>query len=115
MRGAEVQPILNSLRSLYREHGFDFYVALLAQNSRTLIVLLCIFYSKSNAEETERAKALYAALTDKVFAAGLQPYRTGVQSPTGYPLGYSNLLRVIKSSVDPNGILAPGKSRIGTG
>ena len=52
MRGTEVKPILDRLRLLYREYGFDFYVALLAQNSRTLIVLLCIFYSKANAEET---------------------------------------------------------------
>ncbi len=53
------------------------------------------------------------ALKETVFAAGLQPYRTGVQSPTGYPPGYAHLLREIKSTIDPNGILAPGKSRIG--
>lgn len=115
MRGTEVQPILESLRALYRKHGFDFYVALLAQNSRTLIALLCIFYSKANAAETERANALYAGLKEAVFAAGLQPYRTGVQSPTGYPPAYARLLQLIKSAVDPNGILAPGKSRIGIG
>ena len=92
MRGTDVQPILDSLRALYREYGFDFYVALLAQNSRTLIMLLCIFYSKDNAEETARANALYAELNEKVFAAGLQPYRTGVQSPTGYPRTIQHLL-----------------------
>ena len=112
MRGAEVRPILDSLRELYRRHQFDFYVALLAQNSRTFIALLCIFYSKANAEETERAKALHAALKEATFAAGLQPYRTSVQSPTGYPVDYAHVLRLIKSAVDPNGVLAPGKSRI---
>jgi 4-cresol dehydrogenase (hydroxylating) flavoprotein subunit len=113
MRGQEVQSILDSLRELYIEHGFDFYVALLAQNSRTLILLLCIFYSKANAEETKRASALHDALKVAVFAAGLQPYRTGVQTPTGYPSRYAELLHRIKSTVDPNGILAPGKSSIG--
>jgi FAD/FMN-containing dehydrogenase len=54
-------------------------------------------------------------MKETVFAAGLQPYRTGVQSPTGYPTGYAHLLQLIKSAVDPNGILAPGKSRIGIG
>jgi 4-cresol dehydrogenase (hydroxylating) flavoprotein subunit len=115
MRGTDVEPILDRFRALHREHGFDFYVALLAQNSRTFIALLCIFYSKENADETARAKALYAALREASFAAGLQPYRTGVQSPTGYPPAYAQLLRVMKSAVDPNGILAPGKSRIGRG
>jgi 4-cresol dehydrogenase (hydroxylating) len=113
MRGTEIQQMLESLRALYLEYGFDFYVALLAQNSRTLIMLLCIFYSKENAAETERAKALYAAVKEKVFAAGLQPYRTGVQSPTGYPIGYAQILKLLKAALDPNGILAPGKSRIG--
>jgi 4-cresol dehydrogenase (hydroxylating) len=114
MRGHEVQEALGWLRSLYARHGFDFYVALLAQNSRTLIVLLCIFYRKESAQETERAKALYGELKERAFAAGLQPYRTGVQSQTGYPVPYSRALKLIKSALDPNAILAPGKSRIGT-
>jgi 4-cresol dehydrogenase (hydroxylating) flavoprotein subunit len=114
MRGTDVQPTLERFRALHREHGFDFYVALLAQNSRTFIALLCIFYSKDNDDETARAKALYAALREAAFAAGLQPYRTGVQSPTGYPPAYAQLLQVIKTALDPNGILAPGKSRIGS-
>lgn len=113
MRGIEVARILDSISSLYREHGFDFYAALLAQNSRTLISLFCIFYSKQNAEETRRAKRLCAAMREAVFSAGLQPYRTGVQSLTGYPPAYARLLNQIKSSIDPNGILAPGKSQIG--
>ena len=113
MRGTEIKRMLDALAPLYRQHGFDFYVALLAQNSRTLIMLLCIFYSKANAEETERAKALYAGMGELVFAAGMQPYRTGVQSPTGYPPDYAHLLHLIKAAVDPNGIIAPGKSRIG--
>ena len=113
MRGTEIQQMLDSFRALYLEHGFDFYVALLAQNSRTLIMLLCIFYSKENAEETERAKALYAGLREKVFAAGIQSYRTGVQSPTGYPAGYARTLELLKFAIDSNGILAPGKSQIG--
>ena len=111
-RGAEVARTLDSLQALYRKYDFDFYVALLAQNSRTLIALFCIFYSKDNADETRRAKELHTALQESVFAAGLQPYRTGVQAPTGYPEGYAKMLQSIKAAMDPNGILAPGKSRI---
>ncbi len=112
MHGAEVARTLDRVRALYREFDFDFYVALLAQNSRTLISLFCIFYSKDNADETRRAKELHTALQEAVFAAGLQPYRTGVQAPTGYPEGYARMLQSIKAAMDPNGILAPGKSRI---
>ena len=112
MQGAEVVRTLDSLAALYREYDFDFYVALLAQNSRTLIALFCIFYSKENADETRRAKDLHTALQQATFAAGLQPYRTSVQAPTGYPDGYAKMLQQIKAAMDPNGILAPGKSRI---
>jgi 4-cresol dehydrogenase (hydroxylating) flavoprotein subunit len=113
MRGADVARMMDAIGALYREHGFDFYVALLAQNSRTLIALLCIFYSKENAEETARATGLYKALRDWVFTNGLQPYRTAVNSPTGYPPRYARMLDQIKAAMDPEGILAPGKSRIG--
>lgn len=113
MRGAEVQRALARLGGLFRDHDFDFYAALLAQNNRTLIVLTCIFFSKDNPEETARAQALYEAVNVEVFASGLQPYRTGVQSPTGYPNAYGVFLRRLKSALDPNGVLAPGKSGIG--
>jgi 4-cresol dehydrogenase (hydroxylating) len=113
MRGVDVAPTLDRIRALYREHDFDFYVALLAQNSRTLIALFCIFYSKESADETARAKRLYEAMLEAVLSSGLQPYRTGVQSPTGFPPGYARVLHLIKSVMDPNNILAPGKSRIG--
>ena len=113
MRGLDVHRILEIFRALYRKHDFDFYVALLAQNSRTLIILLCIFYSKASHDETSRAQALHAALLEATFAAGLQPYRTSVQSPTGYAPNYAHLLDLLKSAIDPNGIVAPGKSRIG--
>jgi 4-cresol dehydrogenase (hydroxylating) len=113
MQGKAAAALLDSIRTLYREHGFDFYVALLAQNSRTLISLFCIFYAKENAEETLRAQRLYREMEQTVISAGLQPYRTGVQSPTGYPPEYNRVLNLIKASLDPHAILAPGKSRIG--
>jgi 4-cresol dehydrogenase (hydroxylating) len=113
MRGADVQPLLQQMRALYERHGFDFYVALLAQNTRTLIALFCIFYTKANNEESSRAKTLHAAMGEAVAAAGLQLYRTGVHGGLGYPPAYADLLATLKAAADPAGILAPGKSRIG--
>jgi len=47
--------------------------------------------------------------------SGLQPYRTGSQSAPTHPERYAELLEQLKAALDPNGVLAPGKSGIGSG
>jgi 4-cresol dehydrogenase (hydroxylating) len=55
--------------------------------------------------------ACYTELARVCGAAGYRPYRLGIQSmgPEREVGAYSKLLDSLKTAVDPNGILAPGR------
>ena len=101
---------------MVKRYGFDFYMAMLMANSRSLIMLMSIFYDKSDPAETERARRLYEELCEATIEAGYQHYRTSVayqgkileKSPA-----FLRFVNTLKSAVDPGGILAPGKYGMG--
>src|SRR5207249_7138202 len=111
--GSHVSAVLELCGPLFERYDFDFYAALLMQNSRSIIVLMSIFYNKGNQAETTRADALYHALSEQTLLAGYQPYRTGTQGMVAMfesAPAYAKLVRKLKHALDPTGILAPGKT-----
>lgn len=112
MTGKGVEEVMGICRPLFEAHGFDFYVALLIQNPRSMIVLMSIFFRKEDADEVKRAKQLYSALNDATSQAGFQPYRMGVSGMLRLretAPDFVRFLQQMKAGVDPAGILAPGK------
>ena len=110
--GAHASAVLEMSRPLFERYDFDFYAALLMQNSRSVIVLMSIFYDKANPDERERAQGLYDALSETVSSAGYQTYRTGTSGMAHLfesAPEYRMFLRRLKAALDPAGILAPGK------
>src|SRR6185437_5080963 len=75
--GTHVLAVLDLCRPLFEQYAFDYYAALLMQNSRSIIILMSIFFDKADTAETGQAQALYKALTIATAAAGYQQYRTG--------------------------------------
>jgi 4-cresol dehydrogenase (hydroxylating) len=111
--GDHVTAMLELCRPLFEYYAFDFYAALLMQNSRSMIVLMSIFYDKGNTIETARAQTLYDALSAKTRLAGYQTYRTGTQGMAGLYKSapeFAALVRRLKHALDPAGVLAPGKT-----
>jgi 4-cresol dehydrogenase (hydroxylating) len=111
--GSHVGALIGICRPLFERHRFDFYAALLMQNSRSMIVLLSIFYDKGDVDETARAHALYGELAAQTTRAGYQPYRTGTQGAAALFSSapeFAALVRRLKHALDPAGILAPGKT-----
>ena len=113
MTGNGVSEVIAICSPLFEKHEFDFYAALLMQNARSMIVLMSIFFRKEHQDESDRARRLYAELSAATLAAGYQPYRMsvigmGVEHVEGPGLWLA-ALRVMKTSLDPGGVLAPGK------
>jgi len=114
--GRHVQELLDLCEPLFRCYGFDFYVASLMQNPRAVIVLMAIMYLKDNAEQIAKAQALYNELARVTEEVGYQQYRTSVgymdrildQAPE-----FKDFAGRLKTAVDPNNIIAPGKCGIG--
>lgn len=112
MTGEHVARVIGLCRPLFGKFEFDFYVALLMQNARSMIVLMSIYFRKEVAGEAERAGQLYDALSAATHAAGYQPYRiqTGGQPALAEKApAFVSLLRQLKRAADPVGVLAPGK------
>ncbi len=112
MTGERVQEVMGICRPLFEEYDFDFYVALLVQNARSMIVLMSIFFRKEDDDQVARAKRLYLALNEATAKAGFQQYRIGVSGMLRMRDSAPDLtqfLGQIKAGIDPAGILAPGK------
>ncbi len=107
-----MEKALEAVKPLYREHGFEFFVELIVEGPRTMLVLFGVFYDKSCADETARALKLYKAIQETMGAMGYPAYRAGITSTrqaldSNRPL--KELAGRIKKALDPRGILAPGK------
>lgn len=106
-----VWPYLDACRARFAAHGFDFYVAMLLMNPRSVICLMAIIYDRDSIDETEHSQQLYRELLEHMHANHFQQYRAGLQS---WPDLFSDAPELqqlharIKKAIDPDGILAPG-------
>jgi 4-cresol dehydrogenase (hydroxylating) len=112
MTGEAIDDFRSRLEPLFERHGFDFMVTLSSVTERSLEAVLTIAFDRTIPAERDRAEGLYAAAFEAVMAAGYVPYRAGVQSMAA--LGsdrdpYWRLVTDLKSLLDPNGIVAPGR------
>jgi 4-cresol dehydrogenase (hydroxylating) flavoprotein subunit len=114
--GSEVSGFLATCRARFSEFQSDFYVAMLMMNPRAVVCLMSIMYDRDDPAETTRATALYSALLDGMQSAGYEQYRAGVGAWDGLRAsrsGGTRLVTRIKTTVDPTGMLAPGRYGVG--
>src|SRR5258706_2130674 len=112
MTGHDVLELMSICQDLFKQFQFDFYVALLTQNPRSMIVLTSIFFLKSDPAQVERASQLYEALSAATAKAGYQPYRvsvSGMAKMSDLSPPFNDFARQLKAAIDPSNILAPGK------
>lgn len=104
-----------SRRRILRQHGFEFMVEYICAPRMARGLQLFIFNRQDRAE-CERASACFGALLRDYRAAGYTvsriPVDFQVESMSGLT-GLPDLLRKVKSVLDPNGVLAPGRYGIG--
>lgn len=91
--------------------GFEPMISLTVLTPRTVSCVLSITYDREIAGQDERAQACYDDLASRCTQAGFYPYRLGIQSmqQAQPPDCYTALIRKLKKTFDPNGVLAPGR------
>ncbi len=114
-RGAETQKQMALAKSILKTHGFD-YVALFIIGWRDMHHVVDILYDRTNPAEMKRAHDCYGELLREFAKRGYGVYRTNTgfmdEVATHYGPVKHEVNLALKRALDPNGILAPGKSGI---
>lgn len=114
MTGHHVTEFLALCKAKFQQHGFDFYVAMLMLNPRSVVPLMAIIFDRET--ELEKAGGLYEELLALLSRNNYQQYRAGVQSWPhlfDHAPEYRAVANKIKQALDPENILAPGKYGLG--
>ena len=93
------------------EYGFEPMISLTMLTPRTISCVISITYDRDINAQDREARRCYDSLVARCTAEGYYPYRLGIQSlnDTGHHASYVDLIRRLKKTLDPNGILAPGR------
>jgi len=114
-KGSETQGQVELAKQILGKHGFD-YTAAFAIGSRELHHIIALLYDKSDPAEEKRADDCYRELVTGFGEKGWASYRTGVHAMDLVAEQYGTVNRAfnakLKQALDPNHILAPGKSGI---
>lgn len=108
----QVMHALTLTREVFERHEFDFFVEVIVESPRTVIILVGVFYDKQNADDVQRARQWYHEARALFLREGYPPYRaTSISMPQamdGNPVARELLAR-LKYALDPDNLLAPGR------
>ena len=114
-KGPEAERQTRLAREILDKHGFD-YTAAYAIGWRDLHHIIALLFDRSNADEERRADTCYREMVTRFGEQGWASYRTGVNTMDLVAQQYGAVNREfnakIKQALDPNHIIAPGKSGI---
>jgi len=110
-RGQDIADVTQIATSTLLGCEFEPQISISLATARAAICVITISYDRAVHGEDERALRCYVALLERLLASGYPPYRLNVASMDRMrdDTSYGNALRALKASLDPNGILAPGR------
>lgn len=110
--GEHATRVWQIVREIMLQHGFEPAVSITFISERALDCVVNISYDRDVDGEDAKAMACYDELLAKLCAQGYYPYRLGIQAQGKLPdsnSSYLDFVQRIRSSMDPNSILAPGR------
>lgn len=114
-RGSECDKQYALAKQILNKHGLD-YVGEFIVGWRDMHHVIDVLYDRTDAEERVRAEACFNELLDEFEKRGYAVYRVNTQFQDRVAQSYGTTKRrlehTIKRALDPNNILAPGKSGI---
>lgn len=111
LKSTLIHSMLNMMESVLTQHGFPFAITLTISSEKCAIGVIPIIYEKPHG--AKQAHHCYQELWERGNALGCPPYRVNIASMhklTGnINSQYWGILTKIKTSLDPNHILSPGR------
>ena len=118
IRGNEAMKQYTMVRDRLHEYGFD-YLSIFAIGWRDLHHVVELLFDRRDPAIKRKAEDVFRVLVHEAAAAGYGEYRTHLSFMDDIAKTYGwndhallKLHQIIKDALDPNGILAPGKSGI---
>jgi 4-cresol dehydrogenase (hydroxylating) flavoprotein subunit len=112
MTAEDVLNFRKIVEPIFAKYRFEVCITLTAVNQRCFDCTLPILYEKSDPAEVQRARECYEDLMHTCMQNGYVPYRLGIQSmayETSREDVFWTVVQRLKTALDPNGILAPGR------
>lgn len=110
--GAHTAAIWNIVKTTMLSHGFEPSVSITLISERSIDCVVNLSFDRDIPGEDERAMACHDDMLEQFCDAGYYPYRLGIQAMAKMPTktaSYNKFFADIKSAIDPNHILAPGR------
>lgn len=114
-RGSESKKQSQMAKQILHKYGLD-YVGEFIVAPRDMHHVIDVLYDRTNPEETQRADTCFNELLDRFEQEGYAVYRVNTRFQDRVAQSYGTVKRdvehAIKRALDPNNILAPGRSGI---
>ncbi|MES1257957.1 MAG: FAD-binding oxidoreductase [Acidobacteriota bacterium] len=110
--GAAVVTAIGICETMLGEFGYPPVIGMSGGTPRTIRIFVSVFYDRETPGEDERAMRCHDQLHKALCTAGFFPFRLGIHSMYAASQATGpcwDLVRRIKDSLDPAGILAPGR------
>lgn len=115
VRREDVTQQIDIAEQTFQKYGFNYSAELILGSGRDLHHIIWLMFDRANAEEKGRAYQCAKEMLDRYCEVGYLPYRTSVafmKHLMGKLEPFNEICHALKRLLDPNGILAPGKSGI---
>lgn len=117
-RREDARKILDIVTRIHKEYDFDLFPTYCIAN-REMHLIVNIVYDRGSEEDKRKAVAAIRKMIDECAKAGYGEYRTHIllADQVAHTYGWNNQAMLkfhetIKDSLDPKGILAPGRNGI---
>ncbi|MEO5953188.1 MAG: FAD-binding oxidoreductase, partial [Chloroflexia bacterium] len=110
--GSHVARAVGCMETTMLAGRYEPIISIILLTERCAIVNASLIYDREEPGEDERALECYHTLLQNLLGLGYIPYRLGIQSMDSLPApsgDYNEVMARIKSALDPNNILAPGR------
>jgi 4-cresol dehydrogenase (hydroxylating) flavoprotein subunit len=110
--GKEIQTFIKNVERICISNQFETTVLLIQSNPRTFIVLVPLFFDRTNAEEADRCQSTYEQLCELLKIHHYQQYRCNtpqMEKILGDNPSYKHVMKEIKQALDPNHVMAAGR------